>query len=105
MKLLLVGAIICAIFIIIFDFKKKKNIKSTLIYSGMLVALFSVGFMGAMMRSITSVFLLHYIAVAFSYMALLWYILRGRLYPIAYISPLFVLMFYLFMAFLTGTNG
>jgi len=104
-KILLLVAIIFAIVVIIFDYKKKKSIKFTVIYSLMLIALFSIGFAGSMMRSLASVFLLHYVAVVFSYMALLWYILRGKLYPIAYISPLFVLMFYLILASLNSTNG
>jgi len=104
MKAIVVIAILFAIGLIILLYKHNRNIKKLLISSAILGFIITTAILGNVMRSITPLFLTHIGAVIIAYLGLILYIIREKNYWYAWFLPLFSLLFYLLLAYLSDEH-
>ncbi len=97
MKFLTVFAIFLSIVLIYFDYKKDKDIKKTILSSFFLLEIITFGIVGNIMRSITPLFLTHFIALVIAYVGMIYYIVRGKIVWVAVIAPIATMLLYLLL--------
>jgi len=79
----------------------KKMFKSLLMFAA--VDIFAV--LSLMTKPILIIFFPHLILVVVSWLALIWYILRGKYYPYLHLAPLATLVLYVVSEFLFGSGS
>jgi len=100
MKAFLVLAILLAIGLISLIYKREGNLQKIFLSFILLAVIISLGVVGNMMRSITPLFLTHLTAIAFSYGALILYILRDKFYWYLGLLPVATLTLYLLLSWI-----
>ncbi len=98
MKVIIILAIFFSMGLIFLMYKRENNIKKMLFSSVLLVGLISLGIVGNVMRSLMPLFLVHIVALVISYVALIIYILRDRLYWYLGLLPVGTLTIYILLA-------
>ncbi len=90
---------------IFLDFKKRKDYKKSAIALAIFIAIISLGYSGfILIRGIPPLFLAHIVLLIGSYLALLWYLFKGKLYPYIIASPLLTEGFYVLLNYLDGSR-
>jgi len=93
-------------FLFIFlDFKKRKNYKKSILAIAIFIFIVSLGYMGyILMRAVAPIFIIHILLVILAYGALLWYLLRDKLYYYIVASPALTVAIYFIMNFIEGSR-
>jgi len=92
-------------FFLFLDYKKRKDIKKTIISIIAFIAIISAGYMGyILMRIVAPLFFIHILFIVAAYLALLWYLLRGKLYYYIIASPILTIIFYFILNFFDGSR-
>ncbi len=100
MKTIIVLAILLGIGLIILRYKGEQDPKKMVFSSILLIMLIALGIVGNMMRSVAPLFLTHMVAVVASYIGLLIYIFKDRIYWYLSLAPVVTLLFYLLLSWL-----
>ena len=96
--------IITLIFIFL-DFKKRKDFKKSAIAIAIFIFIISLGYSGfILIRGIPPLFLAHIVLLFGSYLALIWYLFKGRLYPYVIASPIVTEALYILLNFIDGSR-
>ncbi len=99
MKSIIILAILFAIGIIVFFYKRENNTQKMLLSFGFLVGIITWGIIGNTLHSIVPLFLAHITALIISYGGLLIYIFRDKFYWYIALLPMATLSLYLLLAF------
>ncbi len=103
LKLILI-ALLTLIFIG-YDYKKSKNLKKSITALAVFIFILSVGFSGSILaRAILPLLFAHIVATILAYMALIYYILKNRLYWQMVILPAITIAVYVALNFLEGSR-
>ena len=100
MKFLVVLLPLIVIALIYMIFRRDGDIKKLLVSLALLLGVVSLSIMGNIMRSIIPMFLTHIVAVAIAYLAIIYYVLRGKFIWLALVAPLATMLFYLFLVWI-----
>jgi len=76
-------------------FKRDGDIKKLSISILLLLSVISLAIVGNIMRAITPLFLLHLLAIAFSFLGIIYYVLREKLVWFLLIAPVVTMILYL----------
>jgi len=102
-KIIIVALLTIAI--LIFDYKKNKNLKKTLTASLLFSYIIAIGFSGiTLTRAMPFLFFIHMLAVIVAYASLIYYIFREKLYWQILILPLIIIAIYVGLNFLEGSR-
>ncbi len=103
MKALVVILVIATLAAAVLRYRRTKELKKLLVTLGLFAVVISLGFAGNIVRAIMPLFLIHIVLILFAWGALLYYILRDRLYLWAIFSPLTTIILFLVMEQLVGS--
>ncbi len=96
---------ILTLIFIFLDFKKRKDYKKSAIALAIFILIISLGYSGfILIRGIPPLFLAHIVLLFGSYLALMWYLFKGKLYPYVIASPLLTELFYVLLNYLDGSR-
>jgi hypothetical protein len=98
MKSIIILAILFAIGLIFFFYKRENNTQKMLLSFGFLAGIITWGIIGNTLHSIVPLFLTHLVALIASYTALLIYIFRDKFYWYIALLPMATLSLYLLLA-------
>jgi len=99
MKSIIILAILFAIGLIFFFYKRENNTQKMLLSFVFLAGIITWGIIGNTLHSIVPLFLTHLVALIASYTALLIYIFRDKFYWYIALLPMATLSLYLLLAF------
>lgn len=100
MKALIILAIFLALGLIFLAYKREEDIQKMLFSLFILISIFALALVGTVMRSIVVLFLVHIVALIFSYAGLIYYIFREKKQWILWSLPLGTLLLYVFLAWI-----
>ena len=105
----MVGRVILFVLItflfIFLDFKRKKDYKKSILSIAIFIFIISLGYMGyILMRAVAPMFVIHILFVISAYGALLWYLLRDKLYYYIVASPILTVAIYFIMNYIEGSR-
>jgi len=104
MKALIILAILTTLAIIIYKYKKDKNLKKALLSLATFAAIISLAVIGSLMRSIVPLFIAHEILVIIAWGALVFmYVFRDKYCWWWFVSPLLTIGLFLLLEFLGGS--
>jgi len=90
---------------IFLDFKKRKNYKKTALSIVIFASIIGLGWSGfVLIRGIPPLFLAHIILLAAAYIALMWYLFKGKLYYYIIASPILTEVIYIILNFIDGSR-
>ncbi len=90
---------------IFLDFKKRRDYKKSAIAVTIFISIIALGYSGfILIRGVPPLFLAHIVLLIGSYLALLWYLLRGKLYPYIIASPILTELLYILLNFIEGSR-
>lgn len=98
MKSIIVLAILLAIGLIYYFYKRADDLQKMILSFAFLVGIITWGVIGNTLHSLVPLFLAHIIALILSYATLLVYIVRDRFYWYIALLPMVTLSFYLLLA-------
>jgi len=105
MKARVVLLTLLTLLFIFLDFKKRKDYKKSLIAVVIFITIIALGYSGfILIRGVPPLFLAHIILLIGSYLALLWYLLKGKLYPYIVASPIVTELLYIVLNFIEGSR-
>ena len=91
--------------VIFLDFKKRRDIKKSAIALAIFIFILSLGYSGfILIRGVPPLFLAHILLLIASYLALMWYLLRGKLYAYVAASPILTEGLYIVLNFIDGAR-
>jgi len=91
--------------LIFLDYKKRKNIKKSIFAVVAFGAILSCGYVGfILMRAVAPIFFIHILFVIASYFALIWYLIRDKLYIYIILLPLATIAIYVILNFVDGSR-
>ena len=93
-------------FLFIFlDYKKRKNIKKSLLAIFIFIFILCAAYMGwILMRIVAPIFVIHMLFIIAAYLALLWYLLRDKLYYYIVALPLLTIAIYFLLNYIDGSR-
>ena len=90
---------------IFLDFKKRKDFKKSAIAIAIFILIISLGYSGfILIRGVPPLFLAHLVLLFASYLALMWYLFKGKLYPYIIASPIVTEAIYIVLNFIEGSR-
>lgn len=95
MKFLLVLAPLIVVALSYVMYKEDGNIKKLIITFLLLWAVITLAIVGNVMRSLTPLFLTHILAIVIAYLAVIYYVLKGKFIWLALASPIITMLIYL----------
>jgi len=98
MRGIIILAILFAIGLIVLFYKRESDVPKMLFSFFILASILTLAVVGNVMRSLMPLFLIHLVALIFSYGGLLFYIFSERKQWILWLLPLSTLIFYLLLA-------
>ena len=98
MRGIIILAILFAIGLIVLFYKRESDVPKMLFSFFILASILTLAVVGNVMRSLMPLFLIHLVALMFSYGGLLFYIFSERKQWILWLLPLSTLIFYLLLA-------
>ena len=105
MKGRLVFITLLTLLFIFLDFKKRKDYKKSAIAIAIFIFIITLGYSGfILIRGVPPIFLAHIVLLIGSYLALLWYLFRGKLYIYIIASPLLTELLYVVLNFIDGSR-
>lgn len=105
MKGRLVFLTLLTLVFIFLDFKKRKDYKKSAIAVAIFIFIITLGYSGfILIRGVPPLFLAHIILLIGSYLALLWYLFKGKLYPYIIASPIVTELIYILLNFIEGSR-
>jgi len=100
MRAIIVLAILFAIGLIILFYKRESDVSKMLLSFAVLTSIVGLALVGNVMRSLMPLFLIHLVAVIFSYGGLIYYIFSEKKPWLFWFFPLITLMIYIFLAWI-----
>jgi hypothetical protein len=102
-KLIIIALLTLAL--IGYDYKKNQNLKKSLTAVAVFIFILSVGFSGFVLtRAVLPLFFMHIVTSILAYMALVYYILKNRLYWQMVILPAVTVAIYVALNFIEGSR-
>ena len=89
---------------IAFDWLRRRNLRKTLIALGTFLLLITLAIMGMTMRPVLPLFLAHLVLLAVAWLALFYYLWRGRYRWWIYWLPALTLLIFVALNFLEGSR-
>ena len=105
MKGRIVLVTILTLIFIFLDFKKRQDYKKSAIALAIFILIISLGYSGfILIRGIPPLFLAHIVLLFGSYLGLMWYLFKGKLYPYLIASPIVTEALYILLNFIEGSR-
>jgi len=105
MKGLIIIAILLTVGIIVWQFKKNKDIKKLLISLGTFGFIVSLAVMGNLTRSVIPIYIAHLILIIGAWGSLLTYMYKDRYYWYVILSPVITIGLFLLLEMYTGSSN
>jgi len=93
-----------SIVMLLLDYFKSRDLKKTLIASGLFIYIFTLFFVGMITREILPLFVVHIVLIIVAWGSVVWYLIRGKIYPLIYILPLINIALVFVLNFLEGSR-
>jgi len=93
-----------SIVMVLLDYFKSRDLKKTLIASGLFIYVFTLFFVGMITREILPLFVIHIVLIIVAWGSVAWYLIRGKIYPLIYILPLLNIALVFVLNFLEGSR-
>jgi len=93
-----------SIAMLLLDYFKSRDLKKTLIAFGLFIYIFTLFFVGMVTREILPLFVVHIVLIIVAWGSVVWYLIRGRIYPLIYILPLINIALVFVLNFIEGSR-
>jgi len=93
-----------SIVMVLLDYFKSRDLKKTLIVFGLFIYVFTLFFVGMITREILPLFVVHIVLIIFAWGSVVWYLIRGKIYPLIYILPLLNIALVFVLNFIEGSR-
>jgi hypothetical protein len=100
MKAIIVLAILLAIALIVLIYKRESDTSKLFFSFFILISILSLALIGTVMRSLMVLFLIHFLALVFSYGGLIYYVFTSRKQWILWLLPVGTLVLYVLLAWI-----
>jgi len=104
MKSKIILWIVVTVVLIAWDYYRHKNKIKTITAAGTFVWISSLATVGITLRTILPLFVVHYALILFSWVALMYYLWKGRYYWWVFALPALTLLTYLGLNFVQGSR-
>ena len=104
MKALIILAILATLAIIIYKYKKDKNLKKLLISLATFGFIVAESIMGGLTRPVIPIFMAHIILIITAWGGLMMYVFKEKYYWWLVCSPLFTIGLFLLLEFIGGSG-
>jgi hypothetical protein len=105
MKAMVILAVLLTVVSIGLSFYRSRDWKKLLISSGLFAAILVFSGLGNMTRSVIPLFIAHFVLIVFAWVALLYYVAKGKLYWQVMVLPVVTILFFLFLERVIGSGG
>jgi len=104
-KAIIILAILATLSIIAIDFYRNRDWKKLLISLGIFGVILTLAGLGNMVRSVIPIFIAHFVLIVIAWGALLFYIVREKLYWPIIFSPLVTILLFVLLERVMGSGG
>lgn len=105
MKGMIILAVLLTVISIGLGFYRSRDWKKFLISSGLFAFILMLSGLGNMTRSVIPLFIAHFVLIVFAWLALLYYVSRGKLYWPVIAAPVGTILFFLFLEKVIGSGS
>ena len=105
MKAMIILAILTTLGFIAINFYRSRDWKKLLISLAAFAVVLTLAGLGNMVRSVIPLFIAHFVLIVIAWGALLFYIVRGRLYWPVLLSPAITILLFLLLERIVGSAG